>query len=79
MSQESKGYVMKTCKNCNETKEITNFDRDRSNKDGHKTICKHCSHERGLRNYHIRAEAKRANQQSWLDMARESHNRLLMR
>jgi hypothetical protein len=70
---------MKTCKNCKETKELTMFSRDRDNKDGYKTLCKTCSHKRSLDNYHIRAEAKRANQQSWLDMARESHNRLLMR
>lgn len=70
---------MKTCKNCNETKDITQFSHDRDNKDGYKTVCKTCLHKRSLENYHIRAEEKRANQQSWLDMARESHNRLLMR
>ena len=70
---------MKTCKRCKQTKELTNYDRDKDNKDGRKTICKPCRSERSLEHYHIRAEAKRANQQSWLDMARESHQRLLMR
>lgn len=67
----------KICCNCKEEKELTEFNKNKSRKDGHNTICRLCSNARSKRYYEENKEHHREVIGERNKKLREQNRRLL--
>ena len=66
--------MQKICSKCLVEKDISEFRKEKSRKDGHKSICKSCCRKDGLIHYNNNKERYNRNNKKWCDEHREERN-----